>query len=188
MKNLRLVQQNINPQLRLNGIVMTMFDSRTRLADQVVAEVRAHFGPTMYETVIPRSVRLSEAPGFGQPISRYDPGSKGALAYRQLAEEFAGRPIADHGWGLGRPGPVRPRAAPARRAGPTPGAQDDPSESPPVIAVPAPDVSGPRPDPTPDRGARSESSMIQRPDPAGDRAPRPRRWWPFRRSRRGGSR
>src|SRR5437660_9028824 len=138
---------------------MTMFASRTRLADQVVAEVRAHFGPTMYETVIPRSVRLSEAPGFGQPISRYDPGSKGALAYRHLAEEFAGRPIADHGWGLGRLGPVRPPAAPARPAGPTRSAQDDRSEGPPVIAVPAPEGSGPRPDPASDPGAGSEYSV-----------------------------
>src|SRR5439155_20196296 len=66
LKNVRLVQQNVNPRLRLTGIVMTMFDSRTKLADQVVAEVRAYFGPRVYEAVIPRSVRLAEAPGFGK--------------------------------------------------------------------------------------------------------------------------
>ena len=224
LKNLRLVQQNINPQLRLNGIVMTMFDSRTRLADQVVAEVRAHFGAAVYESIIPRAVRLSEAPGFGQPITRYDPGSKGALAYRHLAEEFAKRPIADHGSGLGRLAPEQPSApatavswetasgpktasigargsdpphhadeatrSPGAEGAPAtarPSAQDDRSEGSPVMAVPASERSGPRPGPTPDPGAGPEPSLIQRPDPAEDPAPRPRRWWPFRRTRRGGS-
>jgi hypothetical protein len=91
LKNLRLVQQSINPSLRLNGIVLTMFDARTKLSEQVVEEVRAHFGPTVYETVVPRSVRLSEAPGFGLPIMAYDPGSTGAAAYRSLAAEFLQR-------------------------------------------------------------------------------------------------
>jgi chromosome partitioning protein len=87
LKNVRLVQQNVNPKLRLTGIVMTMFDSRTKLADQVVKEVRSYFGSRVYEVVIPRSVRLAEAPGFGKPITVYDPGSKGAAAYRSLASE-----------------------------------------------------------------------------------------------------
>jgi chromosome partitioning protein len=87
LKNVRLVQQNVNPGLRLSGIVMTMFDVRTKLSDQVVSEVRSYFGPRVYEAVIPRSVRLSEAPGYGQPITRYDSGSKGAAAYRRLASE-----------------------------------------------------------------------------------------------------
>ena len=91
LKNVRLVQQNVNPSLRLTGIVMTMFDGRTKLAEQVVNEVRAYFGPRVYESVIPRSIRLAEAPGFGQPITRYDPGSPGAAAYRRLAAEVAGR-------------------------------------------------------------------------------------------------
>ncbi|HEX8098702.1 MAG TPA: AAA family ATPase [Actinomycetota bacterium] len=88
LKNVRLVQQNVNPRLRLRGIVMTMFDSRTKLADQVVAEVRSYFGARVYDAIIPRSVRLAEAPGFGRPITQYDPTSRGAVAYRTLATEF----------------------------------------------------------------------------------------------------
>jgi chromosome partitioning protein len=98
LKNVRLVQQNVNPRLRLTGIVMTMFDSRTKLADQVVAEVRAYFGPRVYDSVIPRSVRLAEAPGFGKTIIQYDPASKGARAYRHLAEELLTKAAGD---GLG---------------------------------------------------------------------------------------
>jgi chromosome partitioning protein len=90
LRNVRLVQQNVNPRLRLTGIVLTMFDPRTRLADQVVAEVRAYFGDRVYDNIIPRSVRLAEAPGFGRPIIRYDPQSKGAAAYRALAREVLG--------------------------------------------------------------------------------------------------
>jgi chromosome partitioning protein len=93
LKNVRLVQQNVNPGLRLSGIVMTMFDARTKLADQVIDEVRAYFGSRVYDTVIPRTVRLSEAPGFGKPISLYDPSSKGAMAYKWLAEEVVARPV-----------------------------------------------------------------------------------------------
>ena len=92
LRNVRLVQQNINQKLRLSGIVMTMFDRRTKLAEQVVAEVRRYFGPRVYDTVIPRTVRLSEAPGYGQPISIYDPSNIGARSYRWLAEEVAERP------------------------------------------------------------------------------------------------
>ena len=95
LKNVRLVQQNVNPGLRLSGIVMTMFDARTKLADQVIDEVRAYFGSRVYDTVIPRTVRLSEAPGYGKPISLYDPTSKGAMAYRWLAEEVVARPVED---------------------------------------------------------------------------------------------
>jgi cellulose biosynthesis protein BcsQ len=72
---------------------MTMFDARTKLADQVIDEVRAYFGSRVYDTIIPRTVRLSEAPGFGKPISLYDPSSKGALAYKWLAEEVVARPV-----------------------------------------------------------------------------------------------
>ena len=93
LKNVRLVQQNVNPGLRLSGIVMTMFDARTKLADQVIDEVRAYFGSRVYDTIIPRTVRLSEAPGFGKPISLYDPSSKGAMAYKWLAEEVVARPV-----------------------------------------------------------------------------------------------
>jgi chromosome partitioning protein len=89
IRNLRLIQESVNPRLRLSGILLTMFDPRTRLADQVVAEVRAFFGARVYDSIIPRSVRLAEAPGFGRPIARYDPASRGAEAYRRLAEEVA---------------------------------------------------------------------------------------------------
>ena len=101
LRNVRLVQQNLNPQLRLTGIVMTMFDSRTKLSEQVVAEVKRYFGSRVYDTIIPRTVRLSEAPGFGVPITVYDPSSKGSKAYRKLAKEFLKReatddPLPDH--------------------------------------------------------------------------------------------
>ena len=92
LRNVSLVQQNINPELRLTGIVMTMFDPRTKLSEQVVAEVRRFFGDLVYDTIIPRTVRLSEAPGFGVPITVYDPRSKGAESYRSLAREVASRP------------------------------------------------------------------------------------------------
>lgn len=91
LRNVRLVQQNVNPGLRLTGIVMTMFDPRTKLSEQVVQEVRRFFGERVYETIIPRTVRLSEAPGFGQPITVYDPKSRGATCYRDLAREVATR-------------------------------------------------------------------------------------------------
>ncbi len=92
LRNVSLVQQNINPDLRLSGIVMTMFDPRTKLSSQVVEEVQRFFGDLVYDVIIPRTVRLSEAPGFGQPITVYDPRSRGAQTYRQLAAEVASRP------------------------------------------------------------------------------------------------
>jgi chromosome partitioning protein len=95
LRNVRLVQQSLNSRLRLSGIVLTMFDSRTKLSEQVVAEVRRFFGPRVYDAVIPRTVRLSEAPGYGQPITTYDGGSKGAKAYRNLAHEVLNRPVTD---------------------------------------------------------------------------------------------
>ncbi|MGH2529183.1 MAG: AAA family ATPase [Actinomycetota bacterium] len=95
IKNVRLVQQNVNPALRLSGIVMTMFDPRTKLSEQVVEEVRRYFGDRVYDTIIPRTVRLSEAPGFGQPITVYDPRSTGAKRYRELAGEVIHREPAD---------------------------------------------------------------------------------------------
>ena len=91
LRTIDLVRDGLNPDLRIAGVVLTMFDARTRLAEQVVAEVRRHFGDSVYDTVIPRSVRLSEAPGFGRPITRYDPTTRGAVAYRDLAREFVAR-------------------------------------------------------------------------------------------------
>jgi len=80
-----------NPRLELTGVVMTMYDSRTRLAQQVVSEVRQHFGERVFETMIPRSTRLAEAPSFGKPIIHYDKYSAGSAAYELLAQEFLAR-------------------------------------------------------------------------------------------------
>jgi chromosome partitioning protein len=90
-RNIQLVQQNLNPQLVIEGVVLTMFDGRTTLSAEVVEQVRGHFGETTYRTIIPRTVRLSEAPSYGEPIEAYDPMSRGAIAYRELAREFRRR-------------------------------------------------------------------------------------------------
>ena len=90
-RNIGLVQQNLNPQLEIEGVLLTMFDGRTTLAADVVAQVRDHFGETTYRTVIPRTVRLSEAPSYGEPIEAYDSMSRGAIAYRELARDFRRR-------------------------------------------------------------------------------------------------
>jgi len=91
MKNIQLVQRSLNPQLNIEGVLLTMYDGRTTLASDVVAQVREHFGETTYRTVIPRTVRLSEAPSYGEPIEAYDSMSRGAIAYRELAREFRRR-------------------------------------------------------------------------------------------------
>lgn len=90
-RTLELIREGLNPGLRIGGVVMTMFDARTKLADQVVTEVRSHFGDRVFRSIIPRSVRLSEAPGFGKPIITYDSGSRAATAYRDLATEVIER-------------------------------------------------------------------------------------------------
>jgi chromosome partitioning protein len=84
----RLRANGGNPGLALEGILMTMFDGRTRLAQDVVSEVRGHFGQQVYDTVIPRSVRVGEAPSFGRPVVDYAPSSSAAIAYREFAKEF----------------------------------------------------------------------------------------------------
>ncbi len=89
IRNVTLVRTNLNPKLDVRGIVLTMYDARTKLADQVEQEVREHFGPRVYQTVVPRTVRLSEAPSFGQPIIVFDSTSRGAVAYRELAKEVS---------------------------------------------------------------------------------------------------
>jgi chromosome partitioning protein len=89
-----LVRDHLNPDLALNGVVLTMFDARTKLSAEVAAEVRRHLGAAVYETVVPRSVSLAEAPSFGQPIARYRPDSRGAAAYSALADEFVTRAAA----------------------------------------------------------------------------------------------
>ena len=87
MNTIQLVQRNLNPALKLEGVLMTMFDARTNLSLDVVNEVKKYFNTKMYNTIIPRNVRLSEAPSHGQPIIVYDPKSKGALVYQDLAKE-----------------------------------------------------------------------------------------------------
>jgi len=91
LDSVRLVKTHLNSSLEVFGVVMTMYDSRTRLAQQVVEEVKDFFGEKVFETLIPRTVRLSEAPSFGQPVLLYDPNGKGATAYRALAKEVMQR-------------------------------------------------------------------------------------------------
>ena len=85
---INLVKRKLNPELELEGVVFTMYDIRTNLSNQVVKEVNKYFENKVYKTVIPRNVKLSEAPSYGMPISIYDPRSKGAKAYNELAEEM----------------------------------------------------------------------------------------------------
>lgn len=87
--NVDLVQRNLNPALEVSAVVLVMYDGRTRLAAQVADDVREHFGDRVCRSVIPRTVRLSEAPSFGQPINMFDPTSRGAVAYRDLAREVS---------------------------------------------------------------------------------------------------
>jgi len=91
METMRLVQKDLNPSLRLEGIVITMFDGRNRLSHQVVEEIRAHFPDKLYRTIIRRNVRLSESPSYGKPICLYDPTSTGAQDYFELAKELMGQ-------------------------------------------------------------------------------------------------
>ncbi len=91
MRTVRLVGDNLNRALELGGVVLTMYDGRTNLSQQVVDEVRDYFGDRAYGTIIPRTVRLSEAPSFGQPITVFDPSSRGSRAYERLALEMGER-------------------------------------------------------------------------------------------------
>ena len=90
MRTVGLVQKNLNPSLQLEGVVLTMFDARTNLSIQVVDEVKNHFRNKVYRTIIPRNIRLSEAPSHGKPIVQYDPKSRGAEVYLELAKEVMG--------------------------------------------------------------------------------------------------
>ena len=91
LQTIKRIQKGLNKDLQIGGIFFTMYDQRTRLAQDVVKEVSAYFREKVFETIIPRNVRISEAPSHGLPISQYDPGSSGGLAYRSLAEEVLGR-------------------------------------------------------------------------------------------------
>ncbi|WP_252441695.1 ParA family protein [Pseudonocardia humida] len=94
LSNIELVRSHLNTSLDVSTILLTMYDGRTKLADQVTNEVRSHFGPTVLRTVIPRSVKVSEAPGFGQTVLGYDPGSRGSMSYVDAAREIAERGAA----------------------------------------------------------------------------------------------
>ncbi|MBI3997667.1 MAG: ParA family protein, partial [Armatimonadetes bacterium] len=91
LRSIELVREHLNASLEITGVLLTMYDSRTNLSDQVAAEVRRYFGDRVYRTVIPRSIRLAEAPSHGKPISLYDPTSRGAQAYQALAQEVIER-------------------------------------------------------------------------------------------------
>ncbi|MCQ9343755.1 ParA family protein [Corynebacterium kozikiae] len=91
LNNITMIRQHLNPNLHISAILLTMYDARTKLAEQVSEEVRGHFGDVVLRTKIPRSVKVSEAPGYGQTVLQYDPGSRGALAYLDAAKELATR-------------------------------------------------------------------------------------------------
>ncbi len=91
VNTIRRVRESLNPRLEVDGVLLTMYDARTNLSAQVAAEVRRHMDGTVYDTVVPRSVRLAEAPSHGLPIALYDPSSRGAVAYDRLAGEVAAR-------------------------------------------------------------------------------------------------
>ncbi|HLI56819.1 MAG TPA: ParA family protein, partial [Actinomycetota bacterium] len=117
LKNVQLIRSSLNQGLRLTGIVLTMFDGRTRLSEEVEAQVRGHFSGRVFQTVIPRSVRLAEAPSFGLPAALHDARSRGAQAYLELARELLGPstpPAAD-----GPPAPTAPLEEAAPAAGET---------------------------------------------------------------------
>ncbi|MGB9377343.1 MAG: ParA family protein [Mycobacteriales bacterium] len=91
IRNVDLVRAHLNPRIRVSTILLTMYDARTKLADQVASEVRQHFGDLVLNTLVPRSIRVSEAPGYGQSVMTYDPGSRGATSYLEAAREIAER-------------------------------------------------------------------------------------------------
>ncbi len=97
LETIQLVQRHLNPQLKIRGLIMTMYDSRTNLSRQVVEEVRTHFPGKVFRTIIPRNVRLSEAPSYGQPINLYAPTSPGAIAYKLLASEILSGDVVKSG-------------------------------------------------------------------------------------------
>jgi chromosome partitioning protein len=140
LNNIELVRAHLNPGIAVRTILLTMYDGRTRLADQVAEEVRSHFGDLVLTTVIPRNVRVSEAPGYGQSVLTYDPGSRGSTSYVEAARELAERGVH-----------LRPEADP-RPMGPPP-------PPPPPATAPMPAV---RPQTAPATGSRADSSLAGR--------------------------
>ncbi len=136
MDTIDQIRTSLNPTLAINGVVMTMFDERTNLAKQVVEEVRQVFGDQVYSTVVPRNVRLSEAPSYGKPIFLYDIRSRGAEAYLNLAKEFLDHEAKSVGQRVEEPDP-------AGTAADTGGGEADAG---PGNGEPGPPPAGPRPD------------------------------------------
>jgi chromosome partitioning protein len=128
LKNVQLIRSSLNAGLRLAGIVLTMYDARTKLAEEVENQVRGHFSGRVFKSVIPRSVRLAEAPSFGQPAALYDPKSKGAQAYRHLALEVLGKPDPSAQSPAPAPTSVEPARSPVA-APPAEGPSDAPMDT-----------------------------------------------------------
>ncbi len=95
LRNIALVQAHLNPELHVSTVLLTMYDGRTKLADQVAEEVRTHFGEAVLRAVIPRSVKVSEAPGYGMTVLDYDPGSRGAMSYLDAGREMVAKSLGD---------------------------------------------------------------------------------------------
>ena len=123
LSNIDLVRAHLNPTISVSTILLTMYDGRTKLADQVADEVRNHFGDLVLKAVIPRNVRVSEAPGYGQSVLTYDPGSRGSTSYVEAAREFAERGVA------------LPAAQPKTPTPPPPPVAAAPPAHPPVAAM-----------------------------------------------------
>jgi chromosome partitioning protein len=147
LNNIELVRAHLNPGIAVRTILLTMYDARTRLADQVAEEVRSHFGDLVLTTVIPRNVRVSEAPGYGQSVLTYDPGSRGSTSYVEAARELAERGV--HLVPESDPRPVGPPPPPPPVTAPMPAVR--PSSGPPsgpLHRAPGP-AAGAQPVPTP---------------------------------------
>jgi chromosome partitioning protein len=145
--NAERVRRALNPELRVAGFLLTMYDARTKLSSQVADEVRSHFGDLVYGTVIPRSVRLSEAPSYGEPVVTLDASSRGSIAYRLLAAEVESRYSLvekDPSPSAPPPPPPPPAAAAVERGVPGPGGRGYGAVAP---EPPGVDESWPRPEP-----------------------------------------
>ena len=93
LNTIKIIQTRLNPNLEIEGLLMTMYDPRLRLSNQIVEEVRTHFSKMVFKTIIPRNIKLSEAPGFGKPAILYDGESKGAISYLKLAQEIMNKHV-----------------------------------------------------------------------------------------------
>jgi chromosome partitioning protein len=157
------VRRSLNAELRIAGLLMTMYDARTKLSSQVADEVRGHFGDLVYKTVIPRSVRLSEAPSYGEPVVTLDPSSRGAISYRLLAAEMEER----YGMEVHVPPPPPPKVAAPKEAAPREEVRLEEKEKEVVGATPGP------------RG-RGYGTTTPEPEGLDDAFPRPEFWTVYR--------